>query len=104
MKLGAKVRSELLSRIRSSPDVLRGRPRSRGTRIAVHMVLEALASQMSIEEVLVQWPELTRQDIQVALLYGARATNYEWISLEEGNGLVFLQGPSPEGAPVFCWF
>jgi len=54
--------------------------------------------------VLVQWPELTRQDIQAALLYGARATNYEWISLEEGNGLVFLQGPSPEGAPVFCWF
>ncbi|GEM85287.1 DUF433 domain-containing protein [Meiothermus hypogaeus] len=83
MKLGPKVRSELLSRISSNPDILRGRPRLKGTRIAVHMVLEALASQMSIEEVLVQWPELTRQDIQAALLYGARSTNYEWIALHE---------------------
>lgn len=83
MKLGAKVRSELLSRISSNPDILRGRPRLKGTRIAVHMVLEALASQMSIEEVLVQWPQLTRQDIQAALLYGARSTNYEWIALHE---------------------
>lgn len=53
MKLGPKVRSELLSRVSSNPDILRGRPRLKGTRIAVHMVLEALASQMSIEEVLV---------------------------------------------------
>lgn len=83
MKLGPKVRSELLSRVSSNPDILRGRPRLKGTRIAVHMVLEALASQMSIEEVLVQWPELTHQDIQAALLYGARATNYEWIVLHE---------------------
>lgn len=83
MKLGAKVRSELLFRISSNPDVLRGRPRIKGTRIAVYMILEALASQMSIEEVLVQWPELTRQDIQAALLYGARSTNYEWIALHE---------------------
>ncbi len=83
MKLGAKVRNELLSRISSNPDILRGRPRLKGTRIAVYMVLEALASQMSIEEVLVQWPELTREDIQAALLYGARSTNYEWIALHE---------------------
>lgn len=83
MKLGSKVRSELLSRISSNPDILRGRPRLKGTRIAVYMILEALASQMSIEEVLLQWPELTRQDIQAALLYGARSTNYEWIALHE---------------------
>ncbi|GIW24168.1 DUF433 domain-containing protein [Meiothermus sp.] len=83
MKLNTKARSELLSRISSNPEMLRGRPRIKGTRIAVHMVLEALASQMSVEEVLVQWPELTRQDIQAALLYGARSTNYEWIALHE---------------------
>lgn len=83
MKLSAKARSELLSRISANPHILRGRPRLKGTRIAVHMVLEALAAQMSIEEVLLQWPELTRQDIQAALLYGARSTNYEWIALHE---------------------
>lgn len=82
MKLSAQARSQLLTRICASPQVLRGRPRLRGTRIAVHMVLEALAAQMSVEEVLMQWPELTRQDIQAALLYGARSTNYEWIALD----------------------
>lgn len=83
MKLSTQARNELLSRICSSPKILRGRPRLKGTRIAVHMILEALATQMSVEEVLVQWPELTRQDIQAALLYGARSTNYEWIALHE---------------------
>lgn len=80
MKLDTKARNELLSRISSNPDILKGRPRIKGTRIAVYMVLEAIASQMSIEEILVQWPELKPQDIQAALLYGARSTNYEWIT------------------------
>ncbi|RDI96084.1 DUF433 domain-containing protein [Meiothermus sp. QL-1] len=84
MKLTPRSRAELLARIGSNPEVLRGRPRIKGTRIAVHMVLEALAAGLSVEEVLLQWPELSREDIQAALLYGARATNYEWISLGEG--------------------
>ena len=83
MKLDAKTRTDLLSRISSNPHVLRGRPRIKGTRIAVHMVLEAVATQPSFEEILVQWPELTIQDIQAALLYGARSTNYEWINLAD---------------------
>jgi uncharacterized protein (DUF433 family) len=83
MKLDTRARQELLLRISSNPDVLRGRPRIKGTRIAVYMILEAVATQMSIEEILVQWPELDQQDIQAALLYGARSTNYEWIHLHD---------------------
>lgn len=83
MKLDAKTRTELLSRISSNPAVLRGRPRIKGTRIAVHMILEAVASQGSLEEILVQWPELSHLDIKAALLYGARSTNYEWINLAD---------------------
>ncbi|MBF6595589.1 MAG: DUF433 domain-containing protein [Thermaceae bacterium] len=83
MKLDSRARTELLSRISSNPDILRGRPRIKGTRVAVYMVLEAVASQLSIEEILVQWPELNQEDIQAALLYGARSTNYEWIALHD---------------------
>ena len=83
MKLDAKTRTELLSRISSNPDVLRGRPRIKGTRITVHMILEAIASQGGLEEILIQWPELTLLDIKAALLYGARSTNYEWINLSD---------------------
>jgi len=83
MKLDLRARQELLSRISSNPEVLRGRPKIKGTRIAVHMILEAVASHLSFEEILVQWPELSREDIQAALLYGARSTNYEWIALSD---------------------
>lgn len=79
----SRVKSnELLGRINSNPSILRGRPKVKGTRIAVHMVLEALASGLEAEELLLQWPDLTRQDIQACLLFGARMSNYEWISLE----------------------
>lgn len=83
MKLDAKTRSELLSRINANPDILRGRPRIKGTRIAVNMILEALAVGLSPDELRVQWPELQPEDIKAALLYGARSTNYEWIYLGE---------------------
>jgi uncharacterized protein (DUF433 family) len=81
MQLDLRSREHLLSRIGSNPDILKGKPRIKGTRIAVHMVLEALAT-LSPEEVMVQWPELKPQDIKAALLYGARSTNYEWVQFE----------------------
>jgi uncharacterized protein (DUF433 family) len=46
------------------------------------MVLEALAGGLEPEELLLQWPDLTREDIKACLLFGARMSNYEWISLE----------------------
>jgi uncharacterized protein (DUF433 family) len=71
-----------LGRINSNPSILRGRPKVKGTRIAVHMVLEALATGLEPEELLLQWPDLTLEDIKACLLFGARMSNYEWISLE----------------------
>jgi len=71
----------LLSRISSNPHVLRGRPRIKGTRIAVHTILEMLACGLSVEEVLEEYPALSLEDVQAALLYGARMSNYEWIEL-----------------------
>ncbi|MER3554296.1 MAG: hypothetical protein C4331_08090 [Meiothermus sp.] len=83
MKLDLRARHELLSRISSNPDILRGRPRIKGTRIAVSMILEAAVTLGSLEEIQVQWPELSKEDVQAALLYGARSTNYEWITLHD---------------------
>ncbi|MBI5813566.1 MAG: DUF433 domain-containing protein [Meiothermus silvanus] len=77
-----KIPENLLDRINSNPDVLRGRPRIRGTRIAVYMILEALAVGMSVEAVLEEYPDLSPADIQAALLYGARMSNYEWIEID----------------------
>lgn len=48
-----------------------GKPTIRGMRITVQDVLEYLAGGMSIEEVLVDFPELTESDIRACLAYAA---------------------------------
>lgn len=48
-----------------------GRPCIRGMRIAVHDILEYMAGGMTIEQILDDFPELTREDIQAALAYAA---------------------------------
>ena len=49
------------------PNVCHGRPVFRGTRVLVSDVLEMLASGMSIEDVLGEYPQLTREMILEAL-------------------------------------
>ncbi len=48
-----------------------GKPCVRGMRITVQDVLEYLASGMTEEEVLEDFPELTRDDIHACLAYAA---------------------------------
>ncbi len=48
-----------------------GKPCIRGLRITVYDVLEYLAGGMSIEEILADFPELTRDDIQACLAFAA---------------------------------
>lgn len=49
------------------PEKCFGKPCIRGMRIPVTTVLAFLSGGMSIEEMLLQWPELEREDIQQAL-------------------------------------
>lgn len=49
-----------------------GRPCVRGLRISVYDVLSMLASGMSQQEILDDFPELTISDIQAVLAYSAR--------------------------------
>ncbi|HAO80798.1 MAG TPA: antitoxin [Verrucomicrobia subdivision 3 bacterium] len=59
-------------RISIKPDVCNGRPVVRGTRIAVQTVLEFLAAGDSVEEVLEEYPRLTRADVQACIDYASR--------------------------------
>ena len=49
-----------------------GQPCIRGMRITVRDVLEYLAGGMSVEEILADFPELTRDDIRACLTFAAR--------------------------------
>ncbi len=59
-------------RIVWDPDLHHGEPCVRGTRIPVSILVASLAD-MSIEELLKQYPQLAREDVQAALLYAAEA-------------------------------
>jgi uncharacterized protein (DUF433 family) len=48
-----------------------GKPVIRGMRITVYDVLGWLASGMSTDEILDDFPELTKEDIQACLLFAA---------------------------------
>jgi len=48
-----------------------GKPCIRGLRITVYDVLSYLAAGMSIEEILDDFPELSREDIMACLAYAA---------------------------------
>jgi uncharacterized protein (DUF433 family) len=61
----------LLSRISVDPNVCFGKPCVRGTRIWVSMLLDFLASGTTMEQILAEYSQLTRNDILAAIAYGA---------------------------------
>ncbi|MGI8873666.1 MAG: DUF433 domain-containing protein [Egibacteraceae bacterium] len=63
-----------LDRITSDMAVCHGQPTVRGLRYPVEMLLELLASGMSIEDVLVDYEDLERDDLLAALEFGALAS------------------------------
>lgn len=60
-----------------------GQPCIRGMRITVGDILSYLASGMTIEEVLDDFPKLTKEDILAALAYAADAQNRTIVVLKE---------------------
>ena len=60
-----------LERIAIDPSVRFGKPCVRGTRISVGDILEYLASGTSEDEILSDFPQLTRDDIRACLAYAA---------------------------------
>lgn len=58
-----------------------GKPCIRGTRIWVSLILDLLASGMSMEEVLEEYPQLTVEDIRAAIAYGAEMSRERYVDI-----------------------
>jgi uncharacterized protein (DUF433 family) len=59
------------ARITIEPDKLGGKPCIRGLRITVYDVLDYLASGMSQEEILRDFPDLVPEDVRACLAFAA---------------------------------
>ena len=65
-----------LSRITIDDAQCGGRPCIRGMRIRVADILELLSAGATIEEILVDYPYLEREDILASIEYAARQTDH----------------------------
>lgn len=61
----------LRERIVIDPKVMVGKPCIRGTRIPVRMIVNLLAHGATFDEIIEDYPRLTRDDILACLLYAA---------------------------------
>lgn len=70
-------KEKLLERITINPEVMVGKPTIRGLRITVEHILKAVAGGLKVEELLEEYPELEKEDIQAAILYASELVNEE---------------------------
>jgi uncharacterized protein (DUF433 family) len=61
----------------SEPEILRGKPRLKGTRIPVGVVLGYLAAGKSAEDIIREFPDLTREQIAACLDYARDLAEFE---------------------------
>ena len=63
--------------IESTPTVLRGKPRIKGTRIPVSLILGYLAANKSPEQIIAELPDLSREQIAACLDYARDLSDFE---------------------------
>ncbi|ASJ03708.1 antitoxin [Thermococcus profundus] len=61
----------MMERIEIDPKKMGGKPVIKGTRIPVYFILELLANGWSFEEILENYPQLTKEDILAAIRYAS---------------------------------
>jgi uncharacterized protein (DUF433 family) len=73
--------NNILDRISIDPNVAFGKPCIRGTRIWVSLILDYLASGMTSEEILAEYPQLVIDDIYAAIAYGAEMSRERYVEI-----------------------
>lgn len=58
-----------MERVVIDPNICNGRPTVRGTRVTVATVLEFLGAGDTVDDLLAEYPSLTRKDVQACLRY-----------------------------------
>ena len=64
---------QLLERITINPKVMVGKPVIRGTRLTVEYILNLLAHDETMEEILSEYKGVTREDIQACILFASKS-------------------------------
>ena len=68
----------MMAKIVVNPEILGGKPIIEGTRLSVEHVLGLLASGMSEAEIIADYPELNKENIQAVRAYASGCTYPSW--------------------------
>ena len=61
----------------STPDVIRGKPRIKGTRISASLILGYFAEGNTAEEIINEFPDLNKEHIAACLDYARELAEFE---------------------------
>jgi uncharacterized protein (DUF433 family) len=63
----------------SDPNIMVGKPVIRGTRITVELILRKLAAGQTVEQILEDYPHISRADIKAALEFAAESVRFDHV-------------------------
>ncbi|MDQ2747848.1 MAG: DUF433 domain-containing protein [Acidobacteriota bacterium] len=66
------METELLTRITLNPKVCFGKPTIRNMRYPVETMLDLMSAGMTTEEILEDYPDLEKEDLQACLLFASK--------------------------------
>lgn len=72
-------------RITVDPNVCHGKACIKGTRVMVSVILDNLAAGTPRDEILVSYPSLTSEDIEVSIAYAAELARERVVPLAPGT-------------------
>ena len=67
----------MTNRIQISPTVCHGKPTIRGTRVLISTILGGLAAGDTVDRLLEDYPNISREDIHAALEFGSELSRFE---------------------------
>jgi uncharacterized protein (DUF433 family) len=74
-----------LDRVSIDPNVCHGQACVSGTRIPVHQVVHMLANGDTVDDLLIEYPSLSREDIMACLEYAADLAEEQVTPIEFAN-------------------
>jgi|WetSurMetagenome_2_1015567.scaffolds.fasta_scaffold738740_1 uncharacterized protein (DUF433 family) len=90
-----KNSQDLLERIAVNPKIMGGKPVVKGTRVTVEQILTLKAQELSVDDILRDYPHLCREDISAVLLYAAKLADkrrslphHSYVELKEIRSLL----------------
>jgi len=91
---------ETLDRITQRPEIMGGKACIRGIRVTVGMIVGQIGAGRSVDELLLEYPYLEREDILQALRYAAWRAEEREVVLADATKLRRVRSPYVETDPL----